>query len=581
MFESLEIVILAIVIIGQLLLSVHCYNLIKNLKSTFDQLLKVASYKINKGLMSLDNAMEHIEAYEEGDKLQRGELVVPLVDSHSKHKVTDRIHDTINRYLLNNFGAPVNFSIIKDMVDREIEVKDDEISQLISTPLYLGLAATMFGIIVGLWSMPDIETNEFTESINALIGGVKWAMGASLCGLMCTTVLSSYTYKAAKNHLLNTKNDQLSYLQHKLLPALIKAEDTGLAGIKQSMDKFSRSSTQLTENLRTVTDRVSAIFDSQLKVVEEVKSMEAEKVSMNNLEMFSQLDKNMASLVQMGEYLGQMERITQHLSLFAHKTQQIDAIATEIKDNVKETNKLNHESRMLAKFLTNHFEQLEDHGSKVKIAVDLTESHFAKAIETLKEKMGEELGVYRKTADTHELTMQNIYHEIATKIQQTANNQIIEYEQIFQKYAPQLHQLEKLDLLQQLPEINKTIAENSEFIKHGVTIQERAETKTGQLASSAEKILSKMDQGQIVAKLSDLDRTLSKQHKAKSKAASAKKNLSTEPEPLPRKSAWKRLGISLRNTRVTLFKKKKPSRDKAMPEHDAKIDPESTRDEKD
>ena len=143
-----------------------------------------------------------------------------------------RIKEDINLYLLNNYGAAVNFSIIKDIIDREVDVMDEEISNSLPTPLYLGLAATMVGIIFGLFAMPELDGQHFSEGIDALVNGVKLAMLGSLSGLACTTILSSFVYKNARRQISRDKNEQISYLQATLLPELVRAEDTGVSGLK-------------------------------------------------------------------------------------------------------------------------------------------------------------------------------------------------------------------------------------------------------------------------------------------------------------------------------------------------------------
>ena len=137
-----------------------------------------------------------------------------LLESSSKNTIHLRIKDGINNYLINNFGSAVNYSIIKDIIEREIDTKDHQISQLIPIPLYLGLAATIIGIIFGLIAMPGMGGETVNLSaVDILINGVKIAMFASLSGLFWTILLSSYVYSKASNKVLEDKNEQLTYLQ--------------------------------------------------------------------------------------------------------------------------------------------------------------------------------------------------------------------------------------------------------------------------------------------------------------------------------------------------------------------------------
>ncbi|MGE5456809.1 MAG: hypothetical protein ACM3RX_00480, partial [Methanococcaceae archaeon] len=224
----IEVLVIIIIIIYQLKNYRKTYKNINLLKNIFSQRLYVKSGYLDREILN----NEHITA-EEIDLLKKDEILNSPGKNFVRFSVTEtsgtngtilRIRNAINTYLLSNYGAAVNFSIIKDIIDREVDLKDDEITQATPTPLYLGLAATMVGIIFGLMSMSVLNGDKFALEISSLISGVRVAMISSLIGLLFTTHLSSFRYKDAKKEILSDKNEQISYLQAKLLPELIKAE---------------------------------------------------------------------------------------------------------------------------------------------------------------------------------------------------------------------------------------------------------------------------------------------------------------------------------------------------------------------
>ena len=204
-----ELAIIIIVICYQIYHSIKVYQNIIELKGIFDEKLKVKTGYIDKSeVKNNEITIENIALFndnEDSDKVtsfsNSNIIKISFTDTLGLG-IISRIKFAINTYLLNNYGAAVNFSIIKDIIDREVEVKDEEITQSIPTPLYLGLAATMIGIIFGLIAMPEIDGNQFSIGINSLINGVKLAMTASLTGLLTTTLLSSFFYKNAKSKTL-------------------------------------------------------------------------------------------------------------------------------------------------------------------------------------------------------------------------------------------------------------------------------------------------------------------------------------------------------------------------------------------
>ena len=206
-WHNIEIIIITGVIIYQI---IHFFKVLTNifkLKNIFSSSLYLRTGFIEKakiGTIDIDSSDIHYEDKIDLDEESFLQVVenevakLSLVDTEGKNEVISRIKTAINTYLINNYGAAVNFSIIKDIVDREIEVKDEEITQSVTLPLYLGLAATMVGIIFGLFSMPALNADGFSYGISALINGVKIAMVGSLSGLIWTTILSSFSYKEAK-----------------------------------------------------------------------------------------------------------------------------------------------------------------------------------------------------------------------------------------------------------------------------------------------------------------------------------------------------------------------------------------------
>ena len=334
-WHNLEIVVIAIVIIVQIIHTIKVNSNTLSLKSVFSLKLFLRNGFVEKekiGTIDFDSTdiyyEDKIDLDEESFSAIAGDDIVKLslVDTKGKHTIINTIKAAINTYLINNYGAAVNFSIIKDIVDREIEVKDDEISQSITLPLYLGLAATMIGIIFGLFSMPELNGDGFSEGVNALIGGVKIAMIGSLTGLACTTYLSSFSYKKARRIVQKEKNEQLTYLQAKLLPELIKAEDTGVSGLKASLDRFARVATNISDNVLIAANQTGENLELQKDVMEKVDNMKVLKVSRWNLELFEKMEKNMEAFNQFSIYLSNMERITSHLLEFANKTSDVNKV---------------------------------------------------------------------------------------------------------------------------------------------------------------------------------------------------------------------------------------------------------------
>src|SRR5690625_2919753 len=80
------------------------------------------------------------------------------------YSIENKIIDILNKYLLNNKGAVSDYHLMKDIVDRNCDAKEDEIQAQIPIPLYLGLAGTMLGILIGLGFL--VFTGQLSELLN-------------------------------------------------------------------------------------------------------------------------------------------------------------------------------------------------------------------------------------------------------------------------------------------------------------------------------------------------------------------------------------------------------------------------------
>ncbi len=509
LFFYLEIVIVLFVILLQIIHSSKLYNKILNLKSIFESRLTIQTGFISKDKIgnedNLSEVVYDINPNSITDSTIDEEIIkLSLVHSSGKNETIKRIKDTLNSYLINNYGAAVNFSIIKDIIDREIEIKDDDISQSIPTPLYLGLAATMIGIIFGLLAMPELDGNGFAEGINALINGIKLAMTASLTGLLFTTLLSSYFYKRAKSIVVQAKNDQLSYLQAKLLPELVKAEDTGVSGLKASLDRFAREATKISDNVKIAANQTGMNIKAQLDVITKVENLNMTRISKTNLELFYRLDNNMAAFNQFSNYLSMMQKITENLVEFSKKTESIDTVASEIKSSL-------NESKDLTRFLTSHLQKIDAAGSVARNAVDFSESYFKEAISILREKIQNQIQIIDSYSDNAEVRLKENLLKIGESLTVISDNHLNSLLDVYNKSIPKFEQLDNLKLLPELRD--RSSVQSKELIE-----------SINQLNRSLNGLSNRVDNQQILNKLDLIEKGLKIKRSSPERIAKPKKN---------------------------------------------------------
>lgn len=466
-WHKIETTIILAVIIYQLIHTINLYLNISKLKRIFSFKLFLRKGYIEKvKIGSVDFESTDIQ-YEESftDIAGDGMVEYSLVDTKGRNEVIVSIKKSINAYLINNYGAAVNFSIIKDIVDREIDVKDEEITQSVTLPLYLGLASTMIGIIFGLFSMPELNGDGFSFGVNALIGGVKIAMIGSLSGLVCTTFLSSFSYKNAKRIVQKEKNEQLTYLQAKLLPELIKAEDSDINGLKASLDRFARVATNISDNVLIAANQTGENLELQNDVIEKVDNLKVLKVSQWNLELFAKLENNMEALNKFAAYISNMERITSQLQEFANHTSDVNKVIKSIDETLGE-------SRQLTRFLSAHFDKIENSGNAALKSVGIVESHFEEAINALNKRTEDMITNLYKSAGNHETRLENIYKEIEGNLNNITSQYVNAFKDAYSDSIPKFNQLDNLELMNEINNSIKSLQQNQVLLNKLSSIED-------------------------------------------------------------------------------------------------------------
>lgn len=221
-----------------------------------------------------------------------------------------KILDSINNYLQKNKGAVSDFMLIKDIVERNCDSKEEEITIQTPIPLYIGLMGTMLGIIIGIGRIA-IMGGGFSafidnpqQAIGELMGGVAIAMLASLTGILLTTI-SSWKSKMSKNKLEADKNGFYSWIQAELLPVLSGNMANTLQLLQQNLTSFNLSFSFNIGRMENALKEMSGSFADQLKILELLKNLDIKRMTTANVSILQQFEKSTANFQQLATYLSQ------------------------------------------------------------------------------------------------------------------------------------------------------------------------------------------------------------------------------------------------------------------------------------
>ncbi|MFK7946043.1 MAG: hypothetical protein AB8G11_00520 [Saprospiraceae bacterium] len=311
------------------------------------------------------------EIWEEaGDKISgKMSLIQTMTDSPFINKLIFNL----NTYLIKNKGAAADFHLIKDLVERNVELEEQEIEVMTPIPLYLGLGGTMFGIIIGLFGMPSVSgelASTATElGIDSLINGVKIAMIASFVGLGLTTY-SSWRFRVIKTEIENRKNGFYTFIQSQLLPVLSKSIQSATQALQNDFIKFNDIFSKNIKEFKKVVGNNFKSFQLQNATLEKLENIDLNKLASANVMTFQQMQQSMQDLEKLGTYILTMRQfidntvtLSDRVNGVLDRTNQIEIVANEVR-NVFD------EHRKLQSFLVTHFDELERKGDMLQVVLD-------------------------------------------------------------------------------------------------------------------------------------------------------------------------------------------------------------------
>ena len=251
--------------------------------------------------------------------------------SGNGNHIFQAIINSINKYLGNNSGSVIDFGLLKDAVDRHCDSVENDIATQTPIPLYWGLAGTMAGVIIGLWDLLasdaistlmgsgagqiNASAQQAAKGVDALLSGVAWAMGVSICGILLTTI-NSILFKRCKLKEEDGKNSFLAWMQSELLPELPSDTSQALNNLVRNLNEFNETFANNTVSLRNALDSVNESYRIQADIIQAVHDMDVMRMARANVQVLRQLEQCTDRLEVFNQYLIDIEGYTEAIHRF-------------------------------------------------------------------------------------------------------------------------------------------------------------------------------------------------------------------------------------------------------------------------
>ena len=307
-------------------------------------------------------------------------LINPNDDSNS---IFESLLRSINVYLLRNKGVTTDFNLIKDITERNIDTEDEDISQTVTIPLYLGLMGTMLGIILGLINLLIVSDNE-TFEIQGFLAGVSIAMSTSFIGLLFT-VLNSIYYKNAKKSVEKAKNHFYTFIQTELLPILNQSVSSSVFMLHTNLVKFNED---FTVNINRLSGLLNKNYDAviaQDNILQNLEKIDITEFAKANVKVLKELKKGTEDLSKFNKYLNILNSTVYSTSKLSYSFESLLSRVNNFEGLAKKLDSRIEESNKLVQFLNDHYGILSERSDLINDSVKKVDDVLIKSLVELQD----------------------------------------------------------------------------------------------------------------------------------------------------------------------------------------------------
>ena len=360
--------------------------------------------------------------------------------------ITSNIETSINTYLEKNKGAVSDFNLIKDIVERNCDTLEAEISSQTPLPLYLGLMGTVAGIILGLFTITvNGGFSQIGNVIEILMSDVAIAMVASFMGIGFTT-LTLWNSKQCKVIVEDNKNKFYTWIQTNLLPVISRSAVSAITLLQKNLTRFNETFTDTIDRLEVKLGNVGDLYSAQIDILDKIETIDVKKMAVANVKVLSALDGSMGSLDRFSKY---MESVTDYLTAVRDLNSKLD-------EHLERTEAL----ATVSDFYKKQMQEIGLRQDAIKSAVVSVDDVMKSALASLQANSEEGLKAMQETFMSQMLSMQQMVGRQTEQL----SSQMKQFPAVLHKLDEISSIPDKLDkLINSIEKSNSNLA--SQFIK--------------------------------------------------------------------------------------------------------------------
>lgn len=474
----------------------------------FIVILQLRSYFANKKRMD-----DYMDVFNDSDSwtVERDDIGrVANIGGGSSSSFFHDIKHTINKYIAGSSDSVADYQILKEAVDRHCDSIEDQIESQTPVPLYLGLAGTMIGVIMGLMSLiisgaitdlagvqeekkteitqvsnsnRDAEFQKATNGIGSLLLGVAVAMVASFVGISLTTA-AAWNYKKRKEDAERRKNEFMSWMQSELLPELPNDISGAMAQLVYDLEEFNKTFEQNTSSLSRTFDNVNESYKTQADIVKAVQQMDVQSMATANVRVLQQLERSTEKLERFNQYLNDIQGYTSTIQRFNEQFQQEETQLGLL--------------RKIYDFFNQELHEIDQRKLAISDAVSSVDEKLQNSFRSLEDSQAEQIRLFREQLQQQASIFNNMLDEQREAFKASSRLIAEKLESELSQYPDTVAQLRTIA---QIPSELRTLSDNIMKVMNKVSSDVSRVTSSGVKSGVASTIIQESPKFEISKRL--------------------------------------------------------------------------------
>ncbi|MBE0573974.1 hypothetical protein IH575_03665 [Candidatus Dojkabacteria bacterium] len=377
--------------------------------------------------------------------------------------------ENLNSYLKNTVEIGPDISVMKEMIDQQSNMMEENVSSTLFTPMYFGLMGTFTGIIFGVSGMALFGefNNNFEHAVKYLLIGVGIAMFSSLIGLILSVINSFVNFQKAKLQFDKGKIRFTNFIQSELLPLNIKHDNSSIASLNYSIKNFNTSFNEKLNKLGNYLEKNMDNFKIQEALLDKFDKINLKQVTEANIKLLDNFSKSTDNLSLLNDSLNNVNAfVTESASLSNEANQLFSRFKNFEKNSEKIADEINNKidlSNELLEFLKMHFSELQKYGQLTRNAVGSVDQIVGDAIEDLKTTIVEKQQVFRTSIGSIDENIVQALKELETHLE-SALSTLVKQTDEQSNFIGNAHEIAVKKYDEKLDEISKSINEKIELL---------------------------------------------------------------------------------------------------------------------